>query len=442
MHPLRAPNRRPLGTLQALPWAAPSAVAVAVCGLVPAAATAATPQGAVSAESLANAVISGQYQPAKASQARPAAGLQTPTAGAAASSSASPVATAARAARAAGAAAAPVAAATPPARPVHTNSRYQSGTPPPAASAVRALRALRRTARARGAEPPAPANVNISIRIFSPGDDGAVRQVAGGAGRAPQAALRLAREGGARFSAAANPVRTRTSRSADDAPYERAGATSNWTWIVGGSCPRRVTRATGACVASGGALSSAVIPRDLRHVLDLLAGALPGGQAAALRSAVGHAPAARGSPARGARAAATRKRRAAARRARAQAARAAPRAVPVVAAASAASPVVRPAAATPSRSAAHAAPSRPAHRGDGSSRAPDDDRRQPPAPPPGAPASAGSAAASGTGGPVSAPLSALPGAPALRLSSLFSRLPRAEVARRREPAGRRLERPG
>jgi hypothetical protein len=420
---------------------------VAVCGLVPAAATAATPQGAVSAESLANAVISGQYQPTKAPQTRPAAGLRPSTAGAAASSSASPVATAARAARAAGAVAAPVAAATPPARTVHTNSRYQSGTPPPAASAARALRALRRTARARGVEPPAPANVNISIRIFSPGDDGAVRQVAGGAGRAAQAALRLAREGGARFSAAADPVRTRTWRSADDAPRERTGATSNWTWIVGGSCPRRVMRATGACIASGGALSSAVIPRDLRHVLDLLADALPGGQAAALKSAVGHAPAARGSPARGARGAAARKRRAAARRARAQAARAVPRAGAFVAAAGAPSPVaVRPAAATPSstpsRSAAHAAPSRPAHRGGGSSRAPDDDRRQPPAPPPGAPASAGSAAGAVSGGPVSAPLSALPGAPALRLSSFSSRLPRAEVARRREPADRRLERPG
>jgi hypothetical protein len=408
---------------------------VAVCGLVSAPATAATPQGAASAESLANAVISGQYQPTKALQSRPSAALRASTAGAVPPATGSPVASAARAAQVAGAAAAPAAATTRRARPVHTNSRYQSGTPPPATTAGRALRALRRAARARGVEPPAPANVNISIRIFSPGDDGAVRQVAGGAGRAAEAALSLAREGGARFPAAADPVRTRTSQSGADAPREPAVAASNWTWIVGGACPSRVTRATGACIASGGALS--VIPRDLRHVLHLLAGTLPAGEAAALRSAVRHAAAARGSPARRglhARAAAARKRRAAALRARAQAARAAP----AVAAATAA----RPAAATPRTPAAHAAASRPAQRRGGSPRAPDDDRRNPPAPPPGAPASAGSAASAGTGGPVSAPLSALPGAPALRLPSLSSRLLRAEVARRREPAGRRLERPG
>ena len=442
MHPLRPPSRGPLDTLQALPWAASSALAVAVCGLVSAPAAAATPQGAVSAESLANAVISGQYQPAKALQSRPSAAVRASTAGAVPAATGSPVASAARAARVAGAAAAPAAATTRRARPVHTNSRYQSGTPPPAASAGRALRALRRAASARGVDPPAPANVNISIRIFSPGEDGAVRQVAGGAGRAAEAALLLAREGGARFPAAADPVRTRTSQSGADAPRKPAGATSNWTWIVGGSCPSRVTRATGACIASGGALSSAVIPRDLRHVLHLLAGALPAGGAAALRSAVLHAPAARGSPARRdlhARTAAARKRRAAARRARAQAARAAPA---VAAAAAAPAVAVRPAAATPRTSAVHAAASRPAQRRGGSPRAPDDDRRNPPAPPPGAPASAGSAAGAGTGGPVSAPLSALPGAPALRLSSLSLRLPRAEVARRREPAGRRLERPG
>jgi hypothetical protein len=39
-------------------------------------------------------------------------------------------------------------------------------------------------------------------------------------------------------------------------------------------------------------------------------------------------------------------------------------------------------------------------------------------------------------------VSALPQAPALRLSDLSSRLPSAEVARRQEPPGGRLERPG
>ena len=74
--------------------------------------------------------------------------------------------------------------------------------------------------------------------------------------------------------------------------------------------------------------------------------------------------------------------------------------------------------------------------------APEPDPRDAPAPPPGAPSGAGSAAGAGTGGPVSAPLSALPHAPALRLSDLSLRLPDAEVARRQEPAGGRLERPG
>ena len=95
------------------------------------------------------------------------------------------------------------------------------------------------------------------------------------------------------------------------------------------------------------------------------------------------------------------------------------------------------------KAAADAAEPRAARRrGVGSRRAPDPDRRDAPAPPPGVPTGAGSAAGTGSGGHVSAPLAALPRAPALRLSGLFSRIPSAEVARRQEPAGQRLERPG
>ena len=119
-------------------------------------------------------------------------------AGAAAAGADGAVAMARRAARAAGAAAAPAAVGAVPARRVHTNSRYQA---PIARPVARAARALRRRARAREAQPPAPRNVNISIRIFSPGDDGDVTQVADAAERAADTVLPLAREGGARFRA-------------------------------------------------------------------------------------------------------------------------------------------------------------------------------------------------------------------------------------------------
>ena len=394
------------------------ALAAVACSVALApAATAATPSAA-GARALANAVISGQYQPSTAVQALPKAVSKPPADAAAAAATSGAVATARRAARAAGAAAAPPAVRAVPARPVHTNSRYQA---PVARPVARAARALRRPAGAREAEPAAPRNVNISIRIFSPGDDGDVTQVADAAERAAEVVLPLAREGGARFLSAAQRVRDRTS---DERP-QSAGESLNLTLVWGGGSASRAT------------------PAELRAALGLLEGALPAGDAAALRQAVRRAGGARGSPASAVlrtRAAAARK-RLAARRARA--ARAAPSTAPVAATAPAVPAQASPPSAVRRRAAAAAAAPRVARRrGGGSRHAPGPDRRDAPAPPPGVPPGAGSAAGAGGGGHVSAPLAALPRAPALRLSGLSSRLPSAEVARRQEPIGQRLERPG